>query len=506
MEQPQQNGEKDSTFNYISERLEGKKDSYGMLMKEIVKSGICTHCSACTAVCDVLDWVDDQPKLVGKCTGCGICYNQCPRTITVPEDLVGKFRSVYIGRSTIPEVQGKGQDGGITTSLLVYLLDKGLIDGAVVTKRDENWGAKPAFVKTKEGIISAAGSLYVHSQTVKALFDAIKEGNHAVAFVGTPCNIDAIAKMEHSPYGIMLYNLRNQIFKIGLFCMDSFSPETLYGFFARDGIDLKTIKKMDISMGKFNLYDLSGEKVKSYTIKSLNKYKSSSCNFCVDLTSEWADVSIGSVGSPEGYNTIICRSAFGELVLKDAAEHGYIEIKEATDKDMEAVLRLAKMKKQSLYNVNVRTQYVFTPPASGEVPARTEFSSETTGPKIPFLAKKLKLKAAKLTNKRNNIKFTLANESGYIMENLDLRISVTEDIFEKSAWHAKVAGLYPYESMVFDYPINVGMAAEESSLEVMVEVRNPTEALLVEKISIQKLITKANEKKAKAKAKAKSKN
>lgn len=495
MEQPDKER---TTFEYLTKRLEGKKDSYGMLMKEVVKSGVCTHCSACTAVCDVLEWVDNQPKLVGKCTGCGICYNQCPRTITVPEDLIGRYKAAYIGKTLIPEMEGKGQDGGITTSLLLYLMDKGLIDGAIVTTRDEKWNATPAFVKDRDELIKAAGSVYVHSQTVKALFDAIKSGNHALAFVGTPCNIDAIAKMENSPYGMMLYNLRNQIFKIGLFCMDSFAPETLYGFFRREGIDLENISKMDISKGKFHLYDMEGNGIKSYKIRTLNKYKSSSCNFCMDLTSEHADVSIGSVGSPDGYNTILCRSAFGDLVLKDAAEHGYVEIKEASDKDLGAVIRLAKMKKQSLYNVNVRTQYVFTPPAS-EVPgeATAETPVETTAtPAIPFLAKKLKLKKPKLTNKRNNLKFTLANESGYIMEDLDIKIAVTEDIFEKSAWHAKIAGLYPYESMVFDYPVNVG-EVETSNLEIMVEVRNPTEPLLSERISIQKLIDKANKRKNK---------
>ena len=71
---------KQATYSYIKNRLEGKKDSYGMLMKEIVRSGIFTHCSACCAVCDVLEWDPNthEPKLIGKCTGCGICVDVCP--------------------------------------------------------------------------------------------------------------------------------------------------------------------------------------------------------------------------------------------------------------------------------------------------------------------------------------------------------------------------------------------------------------------------------------------
>ena len=57
------------SFEYIQKKLEGKKDSFGMLMKEIVRTGICTQCATCTSVCPVLIWDDlsNQPKLIGKC-------------------------------------------------------------------------------------------------------------------------------------------------------------------------------------------------------------------------------------------------------------------------------------------------------------------------------------------------------------------------------------------------------------------------------------------------------
>ena len=107
------------SFDFIADKLTGKKDSYGMLMKEIVRSGICTECGTCAAVCPVLEWdhMTGQPKLIGKCTGCGICYNQCPRTITDPVQLMGEFKSGYVANTNIPEFVG-GQDGGTVTSLL----------------------------------------------------------------------------------------------------------------------------------------------------------------------------------------------------------------------------------------------------------------------------------------------------------------------------------------------------------------------------------------------------
>jgi coenzyme F420 hydrogenase subunit beta len=247
----------DYSFDYIQKKLEGKKDSYGMLMKEIIRAGICTECGTCAAVCPVLEWdsVLGQPKLIGKCTGCGICYNQCPRTITDPVQLMGEFKSGYVANTNIPEVIG-GQDGGTVTSLLCYLFDEHLIDAAIVTMKDPKnpWHPVPQIITSKDDAIKASGSIYSHSQTVEALMDAIRADYRSIAFVGTPCNVDAVNKMTKSPAGMLKYFMRAHILTIGLFCMDSFAPEALYPYFEKDGIDLKKVTKMDISKGKFHIY------------------------------------------------------------------------------------------------------------------------------------------------------------------------------------------------------------------------------------------------------------
>ena len=143
----------DFSFEYIQKKLEGGRDSYGLLTKEIIRTGLCTECGTCAAVCPVLEWdhIAGQPKLIGKCTGCGICYNQCPRTITDPIQLMGEFKTGYVANTNIPEVIG-GQDGGTVTSLLCYLFDEHLIDAAIVTMRDPNKPGNPVaqIITTKD--------------------------------------------------------------------------------------------------------------------------------------------------------------------------------------------------------------------------------------------------------------------------------------------------------------------------------------------------------------------
>ncbi len=457
MTEEKHKAEYDYSFEYISKKLEGKKDSYGMLMKEIVRTGICTECGTCAAVCNVLEWdhVLSQPKLVGKCTGCGICYNQCPRTITDPIELMGEFRTGYVAHTNIPEIIG-GQDGGTVVSLLCYLFDEHLIDAAIVTVKnpDKPWYPIAKIITSKKEAIESAGSIYAHSQTVEALMDAIRSDYRSIAFVGTPCNINAVDKMMNSPHGMLKYFMRANVLKIGLFCMDSFSPETLYAKFEKDGLDLTKIVKMDINKGKFHLYeDSNREAIKSYTIASLHKYKSSSCNFCIDLTSENADISIGSVGSGPKKNTVFSRTGIGTEIIEDAAKKGYITIEPFKEINLDSILFLAKLKKVTQYNIQKRKVFIVR---DGDVKGKKEIVE--SGP-ISEKAKELMgtRKALSLTKELNEktkiLKIILTNSVGFVIENITARITLVENVFEKNPWIASINELFPYESLEIDYPV-----------------------------------------------------
>lgn len=452
----------DYSFDYIQGKLEGKKDSFGMLMKEIVRAGICTECGTCAAVCPVLEWdaLLGQPKLIGKCTGCGICYNQCPRTITDPIQLMGEFKTGYVGNTDIPEVIG-GQDGGTITSLLCYLFDEHLIDAAVVTMNDPKnaWHPVAQIITSKEDAIKASGSIYCHSQTVEALMDAIRQDFRSIAFVGTPCNIDAVNKMMNSPAGMLKYFMRAHVLTIGLFCMDSFSPDALYSFFEKEGIDLSKVKKMDISKGKFHLYEEDEDNpIKSYTIKQLDKFKSSSCNFCTDLTAENADISVGSVGSGPKKNTVFARSGIGTEIVEDAAKKGYLTVEPFNSINLNAVLFLAKLKKVSQYNIQKRKVFIVRDSKKEEEEEKrieTKPEADQT-PVSPTFGTRKVLSVKKVINEKDKtLNISLTNSLGHILEDIKFRVVVVEELFEKRPWVTTIKELFPYETIEIGYPLDV---------------------------------------------------
>jgi coenzyme F420 hydrogenase subunit beta len=262
-----------------------KLENFSRLTQEVIRTGVCSACSTCVSVCPekALVMEGETPKLVGKCTACGICYRACAKTLTSVKSLVGDFIAAFIGKSALDKV--KGQDGGVVTSLLLYALDNGLIDAAIVTLKSEKEPWKPVakIVTSSEELLKSSGSVYSHSQTVEALVEAINKGYRSIAFVGTPCNIDAVAKMQSEPFGLLHLFMKAKILKVGLFCMDSFSYEGLKEFFERvQGIPLSSIRKMSIAAGKFNVfYD---DKSAGWPVKDLDKYRSTSCHYCRDLT------------------------------------------------------------------------------------------------------------------------------------------------------------------------------------------------------------------------------
>jgi coenzyme F420 hydrogenase subunit beta len=448
----------DYSFDFIADKLTGKKDSYGMLMKEIIRSGICTECGTCAAVCPVLEWdhFTSQPKLIGKCSGCGICYNQCPRTITDPIQLIGEFKGGYVANTNIPEVIG-GQDGGTVTSLLCYLFDEHLIDAAIVTMKDPShpWRPVAQIISVKDDAIKASGSIYVHSQTIEALMEAIRQNYVSLAIVGTPCNIDAVDKMLNSPAGMLRFFMRAHVLKIGLFCMDSFSPETLYARFENDGIDLTKVSKMNINRGKFHVYYPDQEEpIKSYTIRSLHKYKSSSCNFCVDLTAENADISIGSVGAGAKKNTVFARTAIGAEIMEDAAKKDYLTIEPYDTINLNAVLNLAKLKKVSQYTVQKRKVFIVRETGAEPEP-KIQTKPETTQV-TPLSGKKRALSVAKKLNEgTQTLDLTITNTIGYTLEDIKIRIVTVDEMFEKNPWITSIRELFPFETIEIAYNLDV---------------------------------------------------
>jgi coenzyme F420 hydrogenase subunit beta len=224
------------------------------------------------------------------------------------------------------KIAGVSQDGGVVTALLCYALEKGVIDGALVAgKGDLPWMPKPTIATTKEEIIAAAGTKYTINPVVSVLKDAVREhGLEKVAVVGTPCQMYAVQKMKLYPFGAR--HIPDKIaLTVGIFCTENFSYAGLKTIIEDHcKVPIDQVTKMEIGKGKFWI---KGAKDVAIPIKETHKYEQDSCHVCSDLTAEFADISTGSIGTPDGWSTTFARSTKGNDLLSKAIADGLFEKK-----------------------------------------------------------------------------------------------------------------------------------------------------------------------------------
>ena len=309
------------------------------LEKAVIDADRCVQCGVCVAACPT-DSIgigeDDLPTLVKMCTGCSLCWDFCPRGGLHYESTwkiigngngnshgiegIGHVEESYTAR--FKERMDGVQDGGFVSALLISLLEAGEIDGALVARESETerWKGEAFLATTPEDIRECAGSFY--NQTL-ALGHLDFKGydlppNPRIAVVGTPCEIEGIKAMQARPWTWGSSKVEAITLTIALLCTKSFNYEKLMLEEIRDkrGVDLANVGRVDIDRGKMIVQDLDGETIFEEPIRDFHGAALKGCDECADFMGHAADISVGSVGSADGYSSVIVRSEEGQAAFE----------------------------------------------------------------------------------------------------------------------------------------------------------------------------------------------
>jgi coenzyme F420 hydrogenase subunit beta len=130
---------------------------------------------------------------------------------------------------------------------------------------------------------------------------------------------------------------------IGIFCFENFYPASLKAIIEGLGEEpVEDVIRMRCASGKFQT---EGEKGVSIPLKQASRYIQDGDRICPDLVSEWADISVGSVGSDPGWNTVFLRTKKGHDFFQEAIGAGALETKEISEDGLKALEKLAITKK-----------------------------------------------------------------------------------------------------------------------------------------------------------------
>jgi coenzyme F420 hydrogenase subunit beta len=256
----------------------------------------------------------------------------------------GRYKEVLTARSADDYIRSIAQDGGTVTTLMCFALESGLIDGAVLSRKSEEaWVPEQYVATTREEILKSAKSVYALSPSLFQLKEATRErALTKVGYVGLPCQIEAIRKMQLYPFGAR--DIGDSLaLVVGIFCYENFYPASLKAIIEGLGEEpLEDVVRMRCASGKFVT---EGEKGISLPLKQASRYIQDGDRICPDLVSEWADISVGSVGSAPGWNTVFLRTKKGRDIFKQAVGAGKLETKEIGEDGLRTLEKLALDKK-----------------------------------------------------------------------------------------------------------------------------------------------------------------
>lgn len=337
-------------------------------VSKTVSDHLCVGCGVCQDVCPVncisIEHGNTNYPIVDNnaCVECGKCLKLCPgkgvnlkkrayELFTEGEfkenEYLGRYLNCYSGYSTDNNVRYHCASGGCLSQFLIYLLDKEIIDGAVVTAFKENAPMTPYtyVARTKEEVLNGKSSKYC-VVSYDGITKDIKRNPGKYVLVGLPCHIQAFRKLADVDKCVR----ESIIGYFPIFCSSNKNMDSQKYILWRYKIDIKSLMEFayrdEGCLGKMFFRDKNRTPL-CEPIDFLDFYRGMRaffnvprCNVCSDFFGELGDVCFGDLNKddkdddPIGVNSIIVRSDYWLDLLKMCCIDGYLKLYEIDEQKM----------------------------------------------------------------------------------------------------------------------------------------------------------------------------
>ncbi|MFW6008121.1 MAG: Coenzyme F420 hydrogenase/dehydrogenase, beta subunit C-terminal domain [archaeon] len=316
-------------------------------VEKTVEHDLCVSCGICKAVCPVgcIDMKFSQGQFLPmidktKCTECLKCRRVCPgfevdfemlysyESRDLPEDiLTGDVLESYIVHTKDKKIREEATSGGVITTLLVNLIEKGLYDKVFVVKFEKFKGEEVKAVPTSkvEDIIEAAKSKYLPVSMEEVITYIQNNPDEKIAVVGTSCHFHGIKKFLLEEY----ISSENILF-LGLFCEKTLNFNLLQFYEDRYAkkderiINFNYRNKQDNGWpGNSKIEFNSRREVfidRKVRMRVKRYFQLNRCLYCIDKLNQFADISFGDCyidgeESNLGKSNILIRTKKGKNIF-----------------------------------------------------------------------------------------------------------------------------------------------------------------------------------------------
>ena len=363
-----------------------------------LRHDLCLGCGICQSACPsnaisiivkegcFVPKVDETKCKNGK--GCHRCHDACPGLgielqriakeqftdeQTKTDAWVGRYIKCFTGHSNDEYIRYHSASGGMVSQFLIFLLEKGYIDGAVVTAFDptNELLVRSYIAHNRDEVLQAKSSKYapvsLHgmAQTIK------QEQGTRYVIVGLPCHIQGFRKLEaidrkfrekvagyfaiYCSSGRTFY-LTEHVFKERGICKE----DLIYFAYRDEGCLGSLVAKQqrgirvansnsDTALYKEN--EVYKERYQSYYHPLRSFFIPRRCLFCIDHYGELGDVCFGDIhikpymDDKIGVNSLVVRKQEWLDLLEEAQSEGFITLDEIPVETLNASQQMAGKKK-----------------------------------------------------------------------------------------------------------------------------------------------------------------
>lgn len=366
-----------------------------MNIKYTLKNDLCTGCGVCESACpsNAIKTIVNKGRFVpqiddSKCKnskGCHRCYEACPgvgidlqriagEQFSAPDTKcdkwIGRYLKCFVGYSNDNDIRYHCASGGMVSQFLIFLLEKGYIDGAVVTAFDptNELLVRSYIAHNREEVLRGKSSKYA-PVSLHGMAQAIKqETGSRFVIVGLPCHIQGFRKLETIDrkfrekitgyFAIYCSSGRTFYLTEHVFKERSIRKEELSYFAYRDEGCLGSMVAVQQGENVEGSGDIGKIKDKVYKERFQGFYHPlrsffipRRCLFCIDHYGELGDVCFGDIHIEPymqdkiGINSLVVRTQKWLDLLKQAEGEGVVTLNEISAETLNSSQKMASKKK-----------------------------------------------------------------------------------------------------------------------------------------------------------------
>ena len=275
------------------------------------------------------------------CPGLGAHYPSLYRLHygSLPEDWrVGHVKKMWTGHASDPFVRRTGASGGVTSQVLIHLLESGRVDAVILAKQGiptpETAGWHIA--RTREEVLACAQSVYIPISMLDVLPTLVPGETYAMTCV--PDQSAALRVMQHAGHP-----QANQVrYVLGPYTGTALYPAAIRTLLRSKGVaDHDEIVSLKWRAGEWPGY-LEIKTKSGQIVQSKKVYYNFLIPFFVthgslqsmDFANEFADLSVGDAWSPKfealgaGFSVIAARTPEMVAILEDMQNNGNLNLEE----------------------------------------------------------------------------------------------------------------------------------------------------------------------------------